>query len=870
MAKKKQSRFLTRLKGKLKRYATLVYDIESKDGDSQKRGFTRPFLLWAYDGNEHRCFEQPERLRHRSWKEAPWLDEGGIIDQFMRYALGEDLCGYCEARNERALELRAQVNGDADEIKANPVKLCSDCIEARKRFSKKRCRIYAHNGGRFDALFIPSWLQRHSDKFLFEISGPESRIQQLTVWRRGADKRKESYVFLDSVANLQMSLKAAGKTFLGKDEGKIDIDLDLHESNPAWKVYNRRDCEVLYNVIETFNTRIIALGGDVGITAPATAMSLFRHKYLKYAVRRNKHFKACEEGRVPPEIDDDGNVLECRGCLHRFVREAYYGGRTEIFMEEATDVRYFDINSSYPRSMMDPMPTGKATEIGPNQVLSVYRAMRKRKIGFMECEVEIPPDCVIPPLPVRLPNKLIFPRTLSDEEAVALGMTPGSQVLRGVWDWDELCLLEHPRVKGRITKVIRSVWFEQSTMFVDMVDSLYGMRQQAKKDKDLGLDFLTKLMMNATYGKFGMRIERGLLKMIRLGDPPPLNGRPLDNDPDNALIWEVPTIVDGPYVIPQVAAHVTSLARIRLFHGMMSVLDQGGEVAYCDTDSVMCVNAEVRPIDEYILGYWKEEYPGILLDGTFVLPKLYQLRMHDPGCLDHDRPVEEGGCPGCRWTLAFEDHETKEKWKVVLDPNTNPGFYSEPRPEELMLAGQSSHGALEVTVKRPTIEKMKGFPYSMQDEKHWRLAMPISRGGLGERIYFEQLTQHRTMMRNHLEGPRVYRGIPGENVPESVTTLPVYYRELAEKALAAGDSAHVLRVCNRIRKEVGPSAEPVCRDVLEAEKYRARFKAIRTDYDKREVTRGGRTRPLAVMTGEDGTTVVMPQPALDPPSEEAS
>lgn len=861
MAKKKQSKFLTKLKGKLKRYQTLVYDVESKDGDTQKRGFTRPFLLWTYDGHEHRHFEQPERLRHKPWTEAPWLDRDGIFDQFMRYVLGEDLCGYCEVRNERALELRAQVNGDPEEIKQNPIKLCSDCLEARKRFSKKRCRIYAHNGGRFDALFIPSWLQRNADKFLFEISGPESRIQQLTVWRRGADRRKESYVFLDSVAILQMSLKAAGATFLNKDEGKIDIDLDLHESHPAWLAYNRRDCEVLYGAIEEFNKRIIALGGDVGITAPATAMSLFRHHYLKYSIRRNKHFAACEEGRMIPEVDEDGHPLECHGCLHKFVRKAYYGGRTEIFMEEAHDVRYYDINSSYPRAMMDPMPTGKATEVGPNQDLAVYRAMRKRKIGFMECEVEIPSDCVIPPLPVRLPDKLIFPRTLSEEEALELGLEPGARVLRGVWDWDELCLLDHPRVKGRITKVIRSVWFEQSAVFVDMVDSLYGMRQQAKKDGDKGLDFLTKLMLNATYGKFGMRVERGLLKMIRLGDPPPVNGRPLDNDPDNALIWEVPTIVDGPYVIPQIAAHVTSLARIRLFLGMMSVLDQGGEVAYCDTDSIMCVNAEVRPIDEHILGYWKQEYPGILLDGTFVLPKLYQLRMHEPGCVHHDKPVEEGGCPGCRWTLAFEDHETKEKWKINLDPSTSLALYTDRRPEELMTGGKSgTHDSLEVSIKRPTLEKMKGFPFHMQDEEHWHRAMPVKRGGLGERIYFEQLTQHRTMMRDHLEGPRLYRGIPGENFPESLALLPAHYREMAEEALSMGDSAYVLRVSNRIRKDLGEEiAAGPCRDMLEAEKYRARYKAIRTEYNKREVTEGGRTRPLAVLTNESGETVVMPQ-----------
>jgi hypothetical protein len=821
----------------MRRYLTAAYDFETKDEDTQGMGMTRPFLGWFYDGERHVHFHQPKYLSDRRWTEAPWLETGGLIDQFMRYVMGLELCGYCEPRVEMAKTESLILFDEKGQYKS--VKLCQACHDNRQRYQKKKYRIYAHNAGRFDALFLLPWLKRHTEELDFEISGPESRIQRMDVWPRGSDPKKVGWSFLDSVSILSMSLRAAGKTFLNRDEGKIDLDLNLPEKHPAWLEYNKRDCEVLHGAIEVFNNRVVALGGEVGITAPATAMNLFRRVYLKRPVSRNKHFSSClgqkspldpsvleqerlaeEEGDLDAEID-----RTCHGCAHAFIRRGYYGGRTELFEEEARNVGYYDINNSYGRSMMDPMPGGKMREIGPEQDLAFYRNLRKKHIGFVECEIEIPETCKIPPLPARLGTKLAFPN--------------GKQ--RGVWDWDELELLFHPRVGGKITKVYRSLWYEQQDIFSEMITTLSGMRTQAKKDKDAGLDFLTKLFINSSYGKFGMRPERGALRVRRLGDPPPDHGRPLDGDPDTAQIFEVPKIVDGPYVIPQIAAHVTALSRVRLFLGMMSVLDQGGRVIYCDTDSIMCVNAVVRPIHDTELGFWKREYPGVLLDGTFVLPKLYQLRMHEPDCNDIE-------CPGCRWTLQFEDHETKEKYSVEITDST--------RPEELLHAAKLGSGEeLEVTVKKPTVERMKGIPFRMQDEEHFKFMLPKSRGGRGGRVYFEQLTQHRTMIREKLDGPRVYRGVPGESFPASVDALPDTQRAIARVALSQGDPELVSRTAKRIERDLGDLGKQAAADMILAEKYRARFKAVRSSYDKRTMHADGSSSAL-VTDVVDGRTVL--------------
>ena len=811
-----ESWWLRKIKKKLRRYRTVVYDLESKNGDTSRKGFTRPFLAWKYDGEEHQCFRQPKHLKDVPWKEAPWLDDGGVIDLLMRDLLGLNLCGPCDIANQRALE-------DPD-IR---LRLCDTCRELRGRYQSKKARIYAHNAGRFDALFIVPWLERHDARFEFEISGPESRIQQLTVWPRGRNRKQISWTFLDSVAILPMSLKKIGETFCGVKERKISLDLDIDEDDLAWEAYNRRDCEVLHSGVENLNAKVISLGGEVGVTAPSTAMSVFRHVHLEKPIARNKHLSNCLGYRVNPvtgspliEDDEDADSpwLECTGCAHDFARLGYYGGRTELFHAFGRDVRYFDINSSYPRSMLEPMPVGRMREFGPEQDLDFYRKLRKKKhVGFMEVTVWIPDDCVIPPLPSRSDGKLKFQ----------------TGTLRGVWDWDELQLLFHPRVNGKIVEVHRSVWYEARPVFKSFVETFYALRQVAKKSGDAAMSELCKLLMNALYGKFGMRIERSTLVWHRLGDPPPAkNARPLTGDPDGEGVWEVPRLVEAPYVIPQIAAKVTSESRIRLFLGMMSVLDQGGKVLYCDTDSIMCENAKVLPEGD-LLGEWKREYPDVLMDGTFVLPKLYQLRMHEPKCDDRD-------CPGCRWHLVIEDLEEEKKFEDFVDHLTVDDIEAF-RSEE----------NLRFSLKPPSVEKLKGVPHRMHTPSNFRKILPANPvyKGKGERVYIDgdMITQHRVMMRERLPGPRVYEGIPGDATRAallpSIKSAPLEYQEKIEKALASGDVVHVAKVVELLRKK-GYAA--LAEEVKESEKYRARFKSVRSSYDKRDMMLDGSTRPIHV------------------------
>lgn len=811
--KKEPVEHLKPLTGKLRHRDVTVYDVESKDGDSQEKGFTRPFMLWLhwedeFGFHEHRVFRDDDAVRERDpinilrhfrckgayldadpgpnlsdFADDPngglqacvrcpgcadclskrHISPGGCVDKFLRFVLGMEGCPSCRAAGQDGKRWRKK-----------------DCIckKLEKRFQQKACRaagslskgmnIYAHNGGKFDHLFLLGWLREHRDTFSFEIASVQSRIQRLDVWPRFRKKKDGFWSFLDSVSLLPMSLGKIGKTFCPDrtQKGKMP---EADESDERWDEYNRDDCIVLREGLLAFHRLIAQLGGEVGVTAPATAMKLFRRKYMgKQWIFRNAHFKNCDD-RCKAFYSAEGCDRcscegRCHGCAHEWVRGGYYGGRTEMFQEWGPKgTTYFDINSSYPASMLGDMPVGKMIEVDCTKMslrhaLLLLKKMRKDHIGFVECDVEIPKTCQIPPLPHRDDNgKLTF----------KVGH------FSGTWDYDELMLLDHPLVLGKILSIKKTVWYGKRPVFKEMVEKVFEYRNKKRPDYNQGLDFCAKLMLNSLYGKFGMREERTGLICIGPGDPWPEYGVPIDGDHETCDLWEVERIVEASYIIPQISAHITSLSRIRLFLGLITIVAAGGTPVYSDTDSTTCFFPEGSPVvDETgtfvggpdmriggALGEWKREEPGILLDGDFILPKLYALRAHKPDCIDPD-------CDGCRFV-----------WHV-------PGCKGE---EDKTCPGCAA-----------TKIKAKGVPYLSQTLSTWKKIIPKDKGGRGEKVFFERLGQHKGMLNKRHGTPGITRTHKSVRTtydkrvlrPDG-TTIPIYspkklpLPDTAPKALTA-------------------------------------------------------------------------------------
>ena len=385
-----------------KRRRFVVVDIESKDGDTQTPGFTRPFLVGLYDPDEDRYqeFRDLPHLRTRPWEKRHMLP-GGCIEQFMNAVLTKEHSGKV---------------------------------------------IYAHNGGSFDYLFMLAWLRDHRDEFEFEVVPIQSSIQVIRVRRREPeeDRRKptkrrgkaQRWEFLDSMRLMPMGLDRAAKTFAPElEKGKLPVDLGMHEDDARWSAYLEQDCLLLASVMMRFYEMVEdRLGGQVGITAPSTAMQLFRRKFIgrngvPERIYRHQHWHECDDKR-------------CTGCAHDWIRRGYYGGRTEIFRMRGENLKYYDLNSSYVAAMRKDMPIGdRYVEMGGID----WRRHPSRGGywgGFAECTVYIPPGCPVPPLPSRAKKtgKLVFQ----------------TGRFTGVWSLEELLLLDDPIVGGRIERVTKT------------------------------------------------------------------------------------------------------------------------------------------------------------------------------------------------------------------------------------------------------------------------------------------------------------------------------------------------------------------------------------------------------------------------------
>lgn len=563
--------FLEPLTGRVKRKPFATVDIESKDGDSQEAGFTRPFLIGVYDAQrrEYVEFRDEPHLASRDWK-TRYFDPGGCVDKTLSFLLSPQFRGY---------------------------------------------NIYAHNGGSFDHLFWLAWLRRHMDEFMFEVVPVQSSIQKIDVWRIPDDPDdpiRDRWTFLDSMKLLPMGLDRACKTF--GLPGKVDHDLNMHENDPRWSVYLKQDCVALAEVLNLTHDLVeMKLGGEVGMTAPSTSMKLFRRRFLgkdgtPSRIARFAHWPECKAR------------LTCQGCSHEWVRRGYYGGRTEMFKAYGEKLHYYDINSSYVAAMHEDMP------VGDRYVAKTLDwKMKETHGGFVECSVEIPPSCKLPPLPHRskTTGKLMFP----------------TGKFTGVWSTEELALLDDPYVQGRITNVHKVVWFRKKPVFKNMVETLWSLRDKTLPGYDEGLSAMAKLMGNSLYGKFGMKVERTSVvfshapetEMCFLCDKPAAMGgglcedcegsKPAMKEPDGD-VWYQRKVVDAPYIIPHIAAHITALARVRIWRFMKAAMEAGGEVFYCDTDSV--ITTATLP-SSGALGALKDEYPGKELTGTFVQPKVYML-----------------------------------------------------------------------------------------------------------------------------------------------------------------------------------------------------------------------------------------------------
>lgn len=377
-----------------------------------------------------------------------------------------------------------------------------------KKGSKSPLLVYFHNLN-FDGSFVLKFLLKTNllqtwCKNYYGIEDLEVRIRRrdnkllfidLCYSYTSTETNKIKVVtimkFVDSYKMLPFSLEKLGHSFLNRGKLQFDhsiVNLDWLKSNENRNLcmkYLKSDVYLLKEIVEKSRTLFFQeCGVDVcrHITIAGLTLDTFRTKFLRSEIDLYKHLGVKEELLIP-----------LRGGASTFIREAYMGGRSEIFRPffrktDNNDYLYvYDVNSLYPSVMVTDLPIGK-----PTRELNCSKIEIKSH-GFYKVMVYVSPE-VFPTLPIRHKiggsDKLIYP----------------NGTFEGIWYGAELLFA---RDQGTVITEVLDAWVFKTAkpILANFIDYYYNLRLNAKKKGDIVRSTVYKLILNTLYGRLGMREE---------------------------------------------------------------------------------------------------------------------------------------------------------------------------------------------------------------------------------------------------------------------------------------------------------------------------------------------------------------------------
>ena len=411
--------------------------------------------------------------------------------------------------------------------------------------------LYAHNGGKFDYHFLREAIEANEP-----ISVIAGRLARCKIGR----------------VEFRDSLNLFGQTRLA-DFSKEEIDYrlmrksvrDIPQNRELIRKYLKSDCVNLLTIVSKFLERY-----GMQFTQAGAAM-----KYWQ------KHY-------APKQ--DNGTGFVPRSSAGDFDHYApfYYGGRVQCFASGYAQENFsvVDINSAYPRAMMDAHPY-EATGL-------VMSRLPKNEASIAQCLIEL--DGVSKGgLPMRSTDRgLYFPE---DETKVRRYFVTG---------WEMIAALETNTL--RIDRIVTCHHFGTPVSFAGYIEHFFNERANAKLAEDKAGDIFAKIFMNGLYGKFASnprRYEEFLLstrgsdayarwESLGYRDEGTWGGRQMMRRP-------VPLEKHRYYNIAT-AASITGWVRAFLWRS----LQKCSGVLYCDTDSIAA--RDVSALDSgKKLGQWKLE-----------------------------------------------------------------------------------------------------------------------------------------------------------------------------------------------------------------------------------------------------------------------
>lgn len=418
---------------------------------------------------------------------------------------------------------------------------------------------------------------------------------------------------------------------------------------PGRVEYCRRDAEIVRAVAGFVQEGIRALGGQMRLTAAATALDLYRRRYQSEAL-------PC----LPEPVQET-------------MLQGYSGGRVEAFRLGDFRGRLYgnDFNGMYVSVMAD----ARLPELG---TLSRRPKEDLAREGMAHAEMSVPEHLWAAPLPVK-GDKLTFP----------VGR------LRGWWTYSEIRLALNA---GCSIRRLLEAWHSdrQEPYLRDMSLALRDIRERPETPAPVSR--MAKLLGNSLYGKFAQRNEQ--YEYMGTGEFAHrlLHGTLGEYDRERTMEYpamRLVRVVRAGAGFPRHSnviwsACITAGARGRLYPHL-----DPDTTYYCDTDSVLGRRRypETRALGSLAL---KERYRRLVIrgnklyagetaDGTWEahakgVPRVEARRaVLEPGArIESRRPVKlrtalRGREPANRWVEVFKELSGDyDKRTVERDGETRP------------------------------------------------------------------------------------------------------------------------------------------------------------------------------------------------------
>jgi hypothetical protein len=423
---------------------------------------------------------------------------------------------------------------------------CTEKFVSFLKSLKKKYIMLAHNGGRFDAMFLLQYIDTGTIKII------NGRIAEFKLF---------GHIVRDSLLILPMPLK---------DYKKDEIDYDKFERENREKnkseivEYLSDDCLFLFDLVFAFYNKF---GRKLTVGSAAINELKKFHPFERIGESHDKIF-----------------------------RQFYYGGRVECFKTGIIkgDFKLYDVNSLYPDRMKNAIHP-----CGENYTLFTGINARFNPVNFDLCDYpDIPyfinfvgynygalPQQIKGIMDFNIPYGEFF--CTSHEFKVAM---------------------EFGKIKPEFVKFVYVP--EKTINFAEFVDHFYSERLKAKASGDKIADILNKFIMNSASGKFGTNPDNFFdYRIGDIDDSDFLDSCEDDyftlysRDENIALFRRKSFIGNNSYLDVAIVASITGAGRAKLLRAIC----ESNNPIMCDTDSLLCEKLAAK-IDPKILGAWKLEH----------------------------------------------------------------------------------------------------------------------------------------------------------------------------------------------------------------------------------------------------------------------